>query len=220
MNGPKLIVMLTQNDRTASNARAIFAACKDSAAQYWGAKEIGLPAEELQALYADFKACGKTSVMEVVAYTEEESLAGARLAAQCGCDILLGTVYFPQVHQICRDNNMRYLPFVGKVSRRPSILEGSAQEILEQADDLLQKGVCGVNLLGYRHTQGYELSKAVIAASNCPVCLAGSIDSYEKLDQVLSMKPAWFTIGGAFFDGKFGGAFCTQINKVCTYMDK
>lgn len=220
MNEPKLIVMLTKNDHTAENAREIFAACKDSAAQYWGAKDSGLPAQQLQALYADLKACGKTSFMEVVAYTEPECLDGARLAAKCGCDVLLGTVYFPSVHQICKENNMRYMPFVGKVSCRPSVLEGSDREILAQIHALRQTGVDGVDLLGYRHEDGYRLSKAVISGTDCPVCLAGSIDSYEKLDQVLAMKPLYFTIGGAFFDGKFGGDFCTQINKVCEYISR
>lgn len=220
MQKPKLIVMLTQNDHTVSNARAIFAACKDSEAQYWGAKENGIPPEELKALYADFRACGKTGFMEVVAYTEAQCLDAARLAAQCGCDGLLGTVYFPSVHQICLENHMQYLPFVGKVSGRPSVLEGTDREILCQIRELTEKGIGGVDLLGYRHQAGYELSKAVIAEAECAVCLAGSIDGYERLDQVLEMNPAWFTIGGAFFDGKFGGDFGTQIHKVLAYMAK
>ena len=62
------------------------------------------------------------------------------------------------------------------------------------------------------------MSKEVVTQASCPICLAGSVDSYERLDQVLAIAPAWFTIGGAFFDGKFGGDFRTQINRVCEYI--
>lgn len=37
---PELIVMLTHNDRTVSNAAEIFEACKDAPAVNWGFKEV------------------------------------------------------------------------------------------------------------------------------------------------------------------------------------
>ncbi|WP_250320424.1 hypothetical protein [Streptococcus lutetiensis] len=39
------------------------------------------------------KACGKTTFLEVVAYSEEEGLEGAKLAHECCCDILMGTIF-------------------------------------------------------------------------------------------------------------------------------
>lgn len=89
----ELIVMLTYNDHTAENAYEIFDCCKDTSAKYWGIKEDGISGEEMRNLFRYMKDCGKTTVLEVVAYTEEECLAGAELAVECGCDILIGTIF-------------------------------------------------------------------------------------------------------------------------------
>lgn len=87
---PELIVMLTHNDVTVPDAAAVFARCQHTRARYWGFKEEGLPFAEMQALFAQMKACGKTTCLEVIAYTEPECLHGAEMAAACGCDILMG----------------------------------------------------------------------------------------------------------------------------------
>ena len=68
----ELIVMLTHNDLTVLNAAEIFDQCKNSKAQYWGVKEEPLPLEEMKKLFSYMKACGKTTFLEVVAYSEEE----------------------------------------------------------------------------------------------------------------------------------------------------
>ena len=86
---PELIVMLTHNDITVPDAAAVFARCQHTRARYWGFKEEGLPFAEMQALFAQMKACGKTTCLEVIAYTEPECLHGAEMAAACGCDILM-----------------------------------------------------------------------------------------------------------------------------------
>ena len=86
---PELIVMLTHNDRTVENAYEIFDACKDTKAKYWGFKEVGIPLDEMKKLCSYMKACGKTTFLEVVAYTEEECLAGAKMAVECGFDCLM-----------------------------------------------------------------------------------------------------------------------------------
>ena len=63
-------------------------------------------------LTAAMKEQGKTTVLEVVAYTEEEGLAGAETAAACGCDILMGTTYSKRILDYCRARHIRYMPFV------------------------------------------------------------------------------------------------------------
>lgn len=107
---PELIVMLTHNDVTVPDAAAVFARCQHTRARYWGFKEEGLPFAEMQALFAQMKACGKTTCLEVIAYTEPECLHGAEMAAACGCDILMGTVYSDAVHAYCRAHGLRYMP--------------------------------------------------------------------------------------------------------------
>lgn len=221
MKNPQLIVMLTHNDRTVKNAFEIFDSCKDSKAKLWGFKEEGLPLPEMKKLCDYMKKCGKTTFLEVVAYNEKDCLAGAKMAVDCGFDILMGTIFFDSINEFCKKNNLRYMPFVGKITGRPSILEGSIDGMIEQANGLLKKGVYGFDLLGYRYTgDAVELNKRFVAGVKAPVCLAGSVDSYKRLDEVKDAASWTFTIGSAFFENKFDGTFAEQINKVVEYMEK
>ena len=219
MNNPQLIVMLTHNDYTVADANSVFAACQDSQAMYWGAKEQGIPHQELLQLFAAVKAAGKKSALEVVAYTEEEGLAGAKLAAKCGCDMLLGTGYFDSILELCQAHHILYFPYVGQVSQRPSVLAGTLEDMAQQAAACVKKGAAGVNLLGYRYQgDGFSLSRSLVSQLNAPVCLAGGINSFSRLDAVKEIAPAYFTIGGAFFDRCFGDEIPQQINAVCRYV--
>lgn len=217
---PNLIVMLTHHDRTVPEAAEIFAACSGSKAQYWGFKEVGLPLAQMKALFAAMKACGKTTILEVVAYGEEECLRGARIAAECGCDILMGTVFYDSVNDFCKASALRYMPFVGTITGRPSVLEGTIGDMISQAQSYLDKGVSGIDLLAYRYTgDPVELIRTFVRAVDAPVCLAGSIDSFARLDEVRRAGAWGFTIGGAFFENKFGEDFSGQIDRVCAYME-
>ena len=221
MNSHKLIVMLTHNDHTVENASEIFESCKNSKAQYWGFKEKPLPISEMKSLFSRMKSCGKTTFLEVVEYDEESGLHGAKIAKECGCDILMGTVFFDSINQFCKENNMKYMPFVGQITNRPSILEGSIEDMISEAKEYLAKGVYGFDLLGYRYTgDPVKLNNAFVQAIEAPVCLAGSVDSYERLDEVIEANPWAFTVGSAFFDEKFGTDFHKQINNVCNYIEK
>lgn len=218
-NTPELIVMLTYADLTVENAAGIFEQCKNTKAKYWGFKEIPLPPDQMKELFAYMKQCGKHTGLEVVEYTEEKCLAGARMAAACGCEFLMGTAFFDSVNDLCRAEGIKYLPFVGHVSGRPSILEGTVEEMIAQAGTYLEKGAYGIDLLGYRHAENpAALNRAFVSSVSAPVCLAGSINSYERLDEVKEAAPWSFTIGSAFFDNRFGGSFAEQIDKVCDYM--
>ncbi len=218
---PILIVMLTHNDRTVENAKEVFAQCQNSKAQFWGMKEETLPLEQMKELYAHMKHCGKTTFLEVVAYTEKEGLAGAKMAVECGCDVLMGTLFFDSIHTFCQNNQLKYMPFVGKITGRPSVLEGTPEEMIIQAKRYLQKGVYGIDLLGYRYNgDAAALNRQFVKEVNAPVCIAGSINSFERLDEVKDAAPWAFTIGSAFFENQFNGTFCEQIDLVCDYMEK
>lgn len=220
-NHPQLIVMLTYNDRTVDNAYDIFDQCRDSKAQFWGFKEEPLPLPEMKRLYAYMKACGKTTFLEVVAYTEPECLAGAQMAVECGCDVLMGTIFSDAVNDFCRMHGLKYMPFVGEISERPSVLRGSLEGMIAEAREYLAKGAYGIDLLGYRYEgDAAALNKAFTAAIDAPVCLAGSVNSFQRLDEVKDAAPWAFTIGSAFFDQCFGDDFCAQIDTVCEYMKK
>lgn len=70
--------MLTHHDRTVANAAEVFESCKNMPVMVWGMKEESLPFSQMKALYTYMKKLGKTTALEVVAYSEKESLAGRK----------------------------------------------------------------------------------------------------------------------------------------------
>ena len=216
---PELIVMLTHNDLTVTDASAVFEQCKNSKAKFWGFKEEPLPLEQMIQLFGYMKNCGKTTFLEVVAYGEKECLEGAKKAAACQCDYLMGTTFFDSVNDFCKSNHLHYMPFVGNITGRPSVLEGTIEDMIREANAYIAKGVYGIDLLGYRYTgDPFLLNREFVAKVNAPVCIAGSINSYERLDEIKTAAPWTFTIGGAFFENKFEGTITEQIDKVCDYI--
>lgn len=219
MAPPQLIVMLTKNDKTVEEALDIFELCTNSKVCFWGVKEQGLHADKLKVLFDQFKKHGKRGFLEVASYSEKEGLDGAKLAKECGCKTLLGTCFYDSVNAFCIENDIKYMPFVGDVSGRPSVLNGSPEELIKKAKEYLKKGVYGFDLLGYRYTgDAFTLNKKFISEVDAPVCLAGSINSFERLDEVLIVAPKYFTIGGAFFNKCFGNTFPEQLDAVYDYI--
>lgn len=219
-NTPELVVMLTYDDFTVKNAYEIFDECKNSKAEYWGFKEKPLPLEQMKKIFSYMKHYGKTTFLEVVAYTEEECLNGAKMALECGVDFLVGTIFFDSVNDFCKEHNLKYMPFVGEIKERPSVLYGKIDDMINEAKNYISKGAYGIDLLGYRYIgDPIELNRRFVSEIDAPVCLAGSVNSYEKLDEIINISPWSFTIGSAFFDKKFGNGFCEQINTVCEYIE-
>lgn len=217
---PILTVMLTHNDLTVRNAYEIFDTCKNSLAEFWGFKEEPLEINEMKEIFGYMKRCNKKTVLEVVSYDEEHSLAGAEMAVQCGCDYLMGTVYSDTVNAFCKTHSLKYLPFVGNVSERPSILEGDVESMITEATEYLSKGVFGIDLLGYRYTgNASHLIEHFVNKISAPVCIAGSINSIHRVDEIKRIQPWAFTIGSAFFENRFGESFSEQINRICKYMN-
>lgn len=91
--------------------------------------------------------------------------------------------------------------------------------MIRQAKEYLKKGVYGIDILGYRYTgDAVRLNEEFVRAVDAPVCIAGSINDYQRLNEIRKAGPWAFTIGSAFFDNKFEGDFGEQINKVCQYI--
>ena len=209
------IIMLTHNDITVANAPELFSELHTCPVEYWGIKEKGLCEEDMIKLCRDIRSNGKKAVLEAVTYTEHESTASAYTAVRCGCDILMGTLYSDKVHKILNESNIKYMPFIGKVSGRPSVLEGTLEEMTSEIRRLKEKGVFGIDLLGYRYAEDAEsLIRRLVSSAVLPICVAGSIDSYERLDFIKDISPAFFTVGSALFEGKFGGSIKEQIEKI------
>jgi hypothetical protein len=113
------------------------------------------------------------------------------------------------------------MPFVGKVSGSPSVLEGSYEEIISEANSLIEKGVTGFDILAYRHVEdGEKLARLFCQQVKAKVCVAGSISSYARLDIMFDIGPWGFTMGSALFDKKFvpEGDFRSNLAAVVDYM--
>jgi hypothetical protein len=220
---PAFILMLTYNDQTVKNALELFREYKDTPVMHWGFKDVGLPVPEMKQLVREMRQAGKTTFLEVVSLSEEEGLAGAKLAVEAGFDILMGTVFFESILDYLKDKPIQYFPFPGHVYSHPSILDGEIDEIVKHAQFLQSRGVQGMDLLSYRYVgDAPALLRAVVAATSVPIVSAGSIESYKRLGEVWDSGAWGFTIGSALFDRKFvpEGSFRHNILAVCNWLAK
>jgi len=216
-----LIVMLTHNDQTVKDAIEVFDACKDLNVQHWGFKNIGLPVPQMKTLLKNMKDAGKTTYLEVVTYSEEECLTAANLAIEYGFDCLMGTLYFPSVGKLVK-NKIKYFPFCGKVWDNPSILGGTIDEIIADANHLRELGADGIDILAYRFTgDPVELIKQFTKRVELPTVIAGSIDSFSRIDFMKEVNPFGFTMGSALFNNKFDkdGSVYSNLKVVVDYLE-
>ncbi len=222
-NKPELIVMLTYHDLTVTNALELFERLKDTAVTHWGFKDVGLPPEQMKLVVAAMKAAGKTTYLEVVSLSEAEGLSGAELAVELGFDVLMGTVFFPSIHDYLKDKPVRYYPFPGRVHGHPSLLDGTIEEIVAHARWLEGQGAHGMDLLTYRYTgDAPRLLREVVKAASVPIVSAGSIASYERIGEVWQAGAWGFTIGSAFFESKFvpAGGFEDNLRAVVDWLQR
>lgn len=220
---PELIVMLTHQDKTVPDALELFLRLKDYPIQHWGFKDVGLSTEEMQRVVAAMKDAQKATFLEVVSLSEEDGLRGARLATELGFDILMGTVFYPSIGDYLKDKSVRYYPFPGHVYSHPSILDGTIDEIVAHARELESYGAHGLDLLTYRYNgEAANLLKKVVEATNVPVVSAGSIASFERIEEVWDAGAWGFTIGSAFFDRKFvpDGSFEENVRAVSNWLQR
>jgi 4-hydroxythreonine-4-phosphate dehydrogenase len=198
----EFIFMLTRDDVTLPDARAVYASIAGTGVRHVGCKDVGLPTEELAALMDDIRADGHETWIEVVAETEEATLASARAAAEIRPDHLIGGTLIEPVQEILAGTGVRFWPYVGRIVGHPCLLRGEIEEIVADTERAAARGVDGINLLAYRYDGDVEaLVRAVVAATDLPVICAGSVDSLERI-RALERCGAWaFTIGTAALDG-------------------
>jgi hypothetical protein len=218
---PELIVMLTHHDQTVPDALELFERAKEYPITHWGFKDVGLSPKEMQPVVTAMKDAGKVTFLEVVSLSEEEGLQGAHLAVELGFDILMGTVFYPSIGDYLKDKPVRYYPFPGHVHSHPSILDGTIEDIVAHACELETYGVHGLDLLTYRYNgEASHLLKQVVQSTQIPVISAGSIASFERINEVWASGAWGFTIGSAFFDKKFvaDGSFEENVWTVCDWL--
>jgi hypothetical protein len=199
----EFIFMLTRDDRTVPDARAIYETAAGTGVQHVGCKDLGLTREELARLIDDIRGHGHTSYLEVVSETPQATLESARVAAEVRPDYLIGGTLIEPVQAIIAGTGMQFFPYVGKVVGHPCLLRGTIEEIVQDSRRAQALGVDGINLLAYRYDGDVDsLVEAVVGAVSLPVIAAGSVDSAERI-RALAERSVWaFTIGTAALDRK------------------
>src|SRR5690242_10560162 len=174
--------MLTRNDETIPNARAVYASIADLGLRHVGCKDVGLPKPELARLIGDIRSHGHTSYLEVVSESDDSMETSARAALEVGADYLIGGTAVARIQKVISGTGVKFFPYIGKVVGHPCLLRGSIDEIVEDARRVEQLGVDGINLLAYRYDGDVlELVRRVAAATPLPLICAGSVDSVERI---------------------------------------
>jgi hypothetical protein len=220
---PELIVMLTHHDKTVPDALELFERTKEYPIHHWGFKDVGLSPKEMQPIVKAMKDAQKVTFLEVVSLSEEEGLVGARLAVELGFDVLMGTVFYPSIGEYLKDKQVHYYPFPGRVHSHPSILDGTIDEIVSHACELEKYGAHGLDLLTYRYKGDCaSLLAQVVQATKVPIVSAGSIATFERIQEVWDSGAWGFTIGSAFFDREFvpNGSFEENVFAVCNWLNE
>jgi len=201
------ILMLTENDATVGDAIATYDSLRDSPVRYVGFKDVGLPIPVLKQLAQRIRADGRTVMLEVVATSREAELESIRAALEIGVDYLLGGRHVEDALPLLRGADIRYFPFAGRTVGHPTVLEGTMEEIVEDARRIASTpGVHGIDLLAYRFAgdgDPAELTRRVVEAVDVPVIAAGSIDGETRVKAMIDADTWGFTVGSALFQYAF-----------------
>lgn len=203
------IFMLTNHDATVPDAVEVYESIRTTGLRLVGFKDIGASPDTLRRLTDTMHEDGRTVFLEVVSTSRDDELRSIEAGLKLGVDVIMGGTNHQAALGLIDQAPVRYFPFPGTVVGHPSELRGSLADIASQAAELTgHPAVGGLDLLAYRHltVDPVDLTRAVVAVSNGPVVVAGSIDRAERIRGVGGAGAWAFTIGGAIFDGVLPGA--------------
>jgi len=218
----QLIYMLTKDDVTIPNALEVVDEIMDTNLRYIGFKdpqEGGLSPDKYKPLMAKLRETDMEIFIEVVSESEELNLRSAKLAVDLGVDFVCGGTFIDSSMQAIAGTDIGFFPYIGEIVGHPCVLEGTIKGIVEEGKMVKKKGIAGINLLAYRREPASEvplLIQEVQKAVGLPLIIAGSINSFERIDKMKELGVWTFTIGGAIQDGIFvpGGTIKENINAV------
>ena len=130
----EFIFMLTRDDVTLADARAVYASVAGTGLRHVGCKDVGLSREELAALMDDIQSHGHETYLEVVSETDEATLESARVAAEIRPDHLIGGTLIEPVQEILEGTGVRFWPYVGRIVGHPCLLRGTIDEIVADTE--------------------------------------------------------------------------------------
>jgi len=214
--------MLTKDDVTIPNALEVVDEIMDTNLRYIGFKdpqEGGLSPDKYKPLMAKLRETDMEIFIEVVSESEELNLRSAKLAVDLGVDFVCGGTFIDSSMQAIAGTDIGFFPYIGEIVGHPCVLEGTIKGMVEEGKMVKKKGIAGINLLAYRREPASEvplLIQEVQKAVGLPLIIAGSINSFERIDKMKELGVWTFTIGGAIQDGIFvpGGTIKENINAV------
>ena len=200
------IFMLTRDDVTIPNCRAVLDQALARGLTHIGFKDVGVDAATLHGLTERIRAAGALSYMEVVSESAEAALGSARLAAQLGVDRLLGGTEVQATLEILSETEIAYYPFVGLPAGHPTRLHGGPDQVAAHCRAALAAGAAGVDLLAFRAVEARPMALVTAAREalgDGRLLVAGSIDGPERLRVLEAAGVDGFTIGTAIFKNSF-----------------
>ncbi|MES4904121.1 MULTISPECIES: hypothetical protein [unclassified Streptomyces] len=201
----EFVFMLTRDDRTVADAHAILDKAGGLGLRHIGFKDVGLPFGELRALADRVHELGARAYLEVVSVEAADELRGLEAAVDLGVDVVLGGTHVAEGVKVLAGAPVEYWPFPGRVEGHPSVLRGTAADIVASARELAgTPGVHGLDLLAYRFAgDAAALAAAVVAAVDVPVLAAGSVDRAERIAALRAAGVWGFMVGTAVLNGDF-----------------
>lgn len=204
----EFIFMLTHHDVTVPNAIKVFEEIKGTGLRFIGCKDIGLPVSELEDLFKRIKKNRMTSFLEVVCNNEKDHFAGIDKAIRIKADYIIGGMprFAKKTFEYLKERKVhaKFFPYAGRVVGHPCILEGTIDNVIDDALKFEKMGADGINLLLYRFTDDVtELLNQTVTALRMPLIVAGNVDSFKTIEPLIEKNVFAFTIGGAVFERKF-----------------
>jgi hypothetical protein len=197
----RFVFMLTRNDTTVANAGQLVDVARAAGVRHIGAKDVGLPRAELEALFSQFRDAGMATYLEVVSERPEDALRSAEVALVLRPDFLIGGIDIAAIQSIIAGSGIQFFPYVGRVVGHPCLLRGTVNEIVDDACRAADAGIDGINLLAYRYDGDVEdLVSRVVSAVPLPVLCAGSVDSPARITALRRLRAWGFTVGTAVLD--------------------
>ena len=145
------VFMLTHNDAIVPEALDVLEQLRGTGLRYVGFKDVGATVPQLTAVCAAAHEQGLKVMLEVVSTSTEDERRSLEAAGSIGVDWVLGGTDAASGAKLL-GGTVRYCPFPGRVVGHPSVLEGTIEEIAEDARRITAlDGVDGLDLLAYRH---------------------------------------------------------------------
>lgn len=224
----ELMVMLTWHDKTVQDALEIFESCKDIDVKEWGFKNVGICEYDTVHLIRNMKEAGKKTNYEIITREKEAYRYGEVTAQRAKFHCLMGSKYDKSLHEVLKREGIEFMPAVGNpgcfYNGEHGVLLGEEDEIVREADELINKvGVQGITIPVFRYYKDSEklLRELLKVIPGSLITVAGSVDTFDKIDMMNELGIARFTMGSALFNKKYvpDGTFRDNLKVVADYIN-